>query len=153
MNIDITKELSEKQLVDIINIEGKMAQINQNNLQILVDFSNKIKNESISGLSEKKVSELREMVQILRDKEGRLVYDELGNLQSQYEILNSFEYLTRDEYMIFRQEWRGFLEQVKGKTAKLREQNLVSDQYIDKTFYIATFGIPMKRMLKLLDIS
>lgn len=152
-NFDFTQELSEKQLADIIDIEGKMAQINQNNLQILVDFANKIKIESKSGLSEKKISELREMMQILRDKEGKLVYDDQGNLLSQYEILNSFDYLTREEYMIFRQEWRGFLEHVKNKTAKLREQNLISDQDMGKTMYIATFGIPMKRMLKFLDIS
>jgi DNA-binding transcriptional ArsR family regulator len=152
-SIDITQELSERDLIDIINIEGKGAQINQNNLQILVDFAKKIKNDSESGLSENQISELREMVQVLRDKSGKLVYDDQGNLQSQYEILNSFQYLTRDEYMIFRQEWRGFLEHVKKKTANLKEQNLISDQDKGKTMYIATFGIPIKRMLKLLDIS
>ena len=152
-SIDITQELSERDLIDIINIEAKGAQINQNNLQILVDFAKKIKNDSESGLSENQISELREMVQVLRDKSGKLVYDDQGNLQSQYEILNSFQYLTRDEYMIFRQEWRGFLEHVKKKTANLREQKLISDQDMGKTMYIATFGIPIKRMLKLLDIS
>ena len=130
-----------------------MAQINQNNLQILVDFAKKIKNDSESGLSEESISELREMMQLRRDKKGELVYDDQGDPQSQYEILNSFQYLTRDEYMIFRQEWKGFLEQVKKKTEDLREQNLNSDQDKGKIMYIATFGIPIKRMLKLLDIS
>jgi len=126
MNIDFTQELSEKQLVDIINIEGKMAQINQNNLQILVDFANKVKNKSSSGLSEEILSELKEMIQMIRDKEGKLVYDDQGNLQSRYEILNSFEYLTRDEYMIFRQEWRGFLEQEKNSKTKRSKFNFRS---------------------------
>ncbi|QEE15603.1 winged helix-turn-helix transcriptional regulator [Promethearchaeum syntrophicum] len=152
-SIDFTKELSEKQLVKIINIERIMSEINQNNLQILVDFAKKMKNDSESGLSQDTVLELREMMQFLRNKKGELVYDDQGNLQSQFEILNSFQYLTRDEYMIFRQEWRGFLEHVKEKTINLREKNVISDQDKGKTMYLATFGIPIKRMLKLLDIS
>lgn len=141
---------SEKDLLKIIQIESAFARINQANSQTLIDFATKINTNAKNGLNSTTLTMLREMTKLKRDVQGNLLKDVEGNNVSQFELLSSFNYMSRDQYSIFRQEWIHFCKNVEEKFENLRESGNLSEDCDDKVMLVTTTGIPMKRLLEFL---
>ena len=151
-DIDYEKsQLNEQELLKIIQIESSFAKINQASNQILIDFANKVTKMAKNGLNPEILKILREMTQHKQSSKGKKLKDQNGNLISQYELLSSFNYMTKPQYMIFRGEWFYFLMSIKKKFEDLSstEDNIKGDN--EKIMLVTTTGIPMKRMLEFLN--
>ncbi|WP_371802348.1 hypothetical protein [Candidatus Lokiarchaeum ossiferum] len=142
---------SEKDLLKIIQIESAFAKINQANSQYLVDFGKKINEIAKTGLDSSNLAMLRDMTKLKRDKKGNLIKDDKGNSISQFDLLSSFNYMSRAEYLIFREEWSHFLNRVRKKYEELRESGDELSQNDEKVMLVTTTGMPIKRLLEFLN--
>lgn len=159
--IDLSKpELSEKEMLKLLQIESAFAEIDQANNQILIDFCRKIENQAKKGLKKSTIDMLKEITKhkpftkeeekILMSKIQSGEYDTI-NMKSDYELLSSHNYLTKSEYQLFRGEWVKFILSIKKKTKEHLEKGIIKEETGEKKFLVSTTGIPIKRMLEFLN--